>query len=88
MYKRPQQNDGRLGSQEIDTRFTKALSSLDRDEAIKYANEADAAIWKLDTIVPLYQRPQIVATNSKLANYGAPGVQDTVYENLGFVSGS
>jgi len=83
-----QQNYGRVGSEEIDALFTKALSSLDRDEAIKYANEADAAIWKLDTIVPLYQRPQIVATNAKLANYGAPGVQDTVYENLGFVSGS
>jgi hypothetical protein len=38
--------------------------------------------------VPLYQRPQIVATNSKLANYGAPGVQDTIYENLGFVKAS
>ncbi|MFL6113544.1 MAG: ABC transporter family substrate-binding protein [Catenulispora sp.] len=83
-----QQNYGRLGSSEIDTLFAQALSSLDRDQAIQYANQADAAIWKLDTIVPLYQRPQIVATNSKLANYGAPGVQDTVYENLGFVSGS
>ncbi|GAA2029133.1 ABC transporter family substrate-binding protein [Catenulispora yoronensis] len=83
-----QQNYGRLGSKEIDDLFTQALSTLDRDQAIKFANEADAAIWKLDTIVPLYQRPQIVATNSKLANYGAPGVQDFVYENLGFVSGS
>ena len=83
-----QQNYGRVGSKEIDDLLNQALSSLDRDQAIKFANQADAAIWKLDAIVPLYQRPQIVATNSKLANYGAPGVQDTVYENLGFVSGS
>ncbi|NUR62920.1 MAG: ABC transporter family substrate-binding protein [Catenulispora sp.] len=83
-----QQNYGRVGSKEIDGLLNQALSSLDRDQAIKFANQADAAIWKLDAIVPLYQRPQIVATNSKLANYGAPGVQDTVYENLGFVSGS
>ena len=83
-----QQNYGRLGSPEIDNLFTQALSTMDRTQTIMYANQADAAIWKLDTIVPLYQRPQIVATNSKLANYGAPGVQDTVYENLGFVSGS
>ncbi|NUP49340.1 MAG: ABC transporter family substrate-binding protein [Catenulispora sp.] len=83
-----QQNYGRVGTKEIDDLFAQALSSLDRDQAIKYANQADAAIWKLDAIVPLYQRPQIVATNSKLANYGAPGVQDTVYEDLGFVSGS
>ncbi|WP_194907336.1 ABC transporter family substrate-binding protein [Catenulispora rubra] len=83
-----QQNYGRIGDPAIDTLFTQALSSLGRTQAISYANQADAAIWKLDTIVPLYQRPQIVATNSKLANYGAPGVQDTIYENLGFVSGS
>ena len=82
------QNYGRIGDPAIDALFTQALSSLDRTQAIAYANQADAAIWKLDTIVPLFQRPQIVATNSKLANYGAPGVQDTVYENLGFVSGS
>ena len=83
-----QQNYGRVGSPEIDNLFEQALSSLDRTQADKYANEADAAIWKLDTVVPLFQRPQIVAENPKLANYGAPGVQDTVYENLGFVSGS
>ena len=83
-----QQNYGRIGSADIDNLFTQALSSQDASQRIAYANQADAAIWKLDTIVPLYQRPQIVATNSKLANYGAPGVQDTVYENLGFVTGS
>jgi peptide/nickel transport system substrate-binding protein len=83
-----QQNYGRIGDPAIDNLFTQALSSLDRSQAIAYANQADAAIWKLDTIVPLYQRPQIVATNSKLANYGAPGVQDTIYENLGFVKAS
>ena len=83
-----QQNYGRIGDPAIDTLFTQALGSLDRTKAEAYANQADALIWKLDTIVPLYQRPQIVATNSKLANYGAPGVQDTIYENLGFVTGS
>ncbi|WP_223297254.1 ABC transporter family substrate-binding protein [Catenulispora acidiphila] len=83
-----QQNYGRIGDPAIDTLFTEALSSLDRTKAESYANQADAAIWKLDTVVPLFQRPQIVATNTKLANYGAPGVQDTIYENLGFVSGS
>lgn len=83
-----QQNYGRIGSTEIDNLFTQALSSLDRNQAITYANQADAAIWKLDTVIPLFQRPQIVATKATLANYGAPGVQDTIYENLGFVSGN
>ena len=83
-----QQNYGRIGNADIDNLFTQALSTQDPAQRIAYANQADAAIWKVDTIVPLYQRPQIVATNSKLANYGAPGVQDTVYEDLGFVSGS
>jgi peptide/nickel transport system substrate-binding protein len=79
-----QQNYSRIGSDQIDQLMTQALSSLDPAQSIKYANQADAAIWQLDAIIPLYQRPQVVATKSTLANYGAPGVEDTPYENIGF----
>lgn len=82
-----QQNYSRVGTDQIDQLLDAAISQLDPVKARALANQADAAIWKLDTIVPLYQRPQIVATKSTLANYGAPGVQDTIYENLGFVKG-
>jgi peptide/nickel transport system substrate-binding protein len=80
-----QQNYSRIGTPQIDQLLQQAGSTLDPTQAIAYANQADAAIWKLDAIIPLYQRPQIVATKSTLANYGAPGVEDTIYENLGFV---
>jgi peptide/nickel transport system substrate-binding protein len=80
-----QQNYSRVGTAQIDQLLNSAISELDPVKARVLANQADAAVWKLDTIVPLYQRPQIVATKSTLANYGAPGVQDTIYEDLGFV---
>ena len=83
-----QQNYSRVGTDEIDQLLSQATGELDPGKAITLANQADAAIWKLDAIVPLYQRPQIVATKSTLANYGAPGVQDTIYEDLGFTAGS
>ena len=82
-----QQNYSRVGTDEIDQLFAQATSQLDPAKAIELANQADAKIWQLDAVIPLYQRPQIVATKSTLANYGAPGVEDTVYENLGFVAG-
>jgi peptide/nickel transport system substrate-binding protein len=82
-----QQNYSRVGTDEIDQLFGQATTQLDAARAIAVANQADAKIWQLDAIIPLYQRPQVVATKATLANYGAPGVEDTVYENLGFVSG-
>jgi peptide/nickel transport system substrate-binding protein len=83
-----QQNYSRIGSPEIDQLFTAATSELDPAKAITDANEADAKIWQLAAIIPLYQRPQVVATKSTLANYGAPGVQDFRYENIGFTAKS
>jgi peptide/nickel transport system substrate-binding protein len=82
-----QQNYSRVGTDDIDQLFAQATAQLDPAKAIALANQADAKIWQLDAIIPLYQRPQIVATKSTLANYGAPGVEDMPYENMGFVAG-
>ena len=81
-----QQNYSRIGSDEIDSLFSQAAAELDPAKAIDLANQADAKIWQLDAIIPLYQRPQIVATKATLANYGAPGVEDMPYENIGFTA--
>jgi peptide/nickel transport system substrate-binding protein len=79
-----QQNYSRVGSDHIDQLFQQALAALDPAQSIAYANQADQAIWQLDAIIPLYQRPQVVATTSKLANFGAPGVEDPIYQDIGF----
>jgi len=45
---------------------------------------ADGLIWKLVNVLPLYQRPQLVAAKQALANVGARGFHDLRYEDIGF----
>lgn len=79
-----QQNFARIGTPEIDALFDQALSEFDEQKAIDLANEIDAAIWDEVHSLPLYQRPDIAATKSNLANFGAFGFASTVYEDIGF----
>jgi peptide/nickel transport system substrate-binding protein len=46
----------------------------DTTEANKLYNEADAKIWALGHSIPVYQRPQVLAVRSPLADYGASGL--------------
>ncbi|MFF1450561.1 ABC transporter family substrate-binding protein [Streptomyces sp. NPDC058274] len=79
------QNFGSVGSPEIDTLLKKAGQTTDQAEAIKLYNEADVKIWKLGHSIELYQRPQIVAVQKDLANYGAEGLADTDYTKVGWL---
>jgi peptide/nickel transport system substrate-binding protein len=79
------QNFGSVGSPEIDTLLKKAGQTTDQAEAIKLYNEADVQIWKLGHSIELYQRPQIVAVQKDLANYGAEGLADTDYTKVGWL---
>ncbi|MGH8906886.1 MAG: ABC transporter family substrate-binding protein [Egibacteraceae bacterium] len=80
------QNFARIGSPGIDAALDQAITELDPLRAIALANTADAMIWELVLSVPTYQRPDIVATNSAIANFGAFGfAQPVIYEDIGFV---
>jgi peptide/nickel transport system substrate-binding protein len=79
-----QQNYGRIGSDDIDALFDQANAELDRAQAIELANRADALIWQEVHSITLYQRPEIFATKKDLANYGAEGFADVVYEDIGW----
>lgn len=46
--------------------------------------QADARIWAAAGSIPLYQRPQLVATDRKLANVGAFGFGAPHYQDIGF----
>src|SRR5690606_24135189 len=46
--------------------------------------KADAKIWAEAGSIPLYQRPQLVAVRSTLANVGAFGFEDPAYEDIGY----
>jgi len=79
-----QQNFARIGTPRIDALFDEALSEFDEQKAIDLANQIDAAIWDEVHSLTLYQRPDIVATRSQLANFGAFGFASVVYEDIGF----
>jgi peptide/nickel transport system substrate-binding protein len=79
-----QQNFARIGTPQIDALFDQATSEFDEQKAIDLANRIDTAIWDEVHSLPLYQRPDIAATRSRLANFGAFGFASTVYEDIGF----
>ncbi|MDQ1516708.1 MAG: glutathione transport system substrate-binding protein [Actinomycetota bacterium] len=79
-----QQNFARIGTRQIDALFDEATSEFDEQKAIDLANQIDAAIWDEVHSLTLYQRPDIAATRSALANFGAFGFASVVYEDIGF----
>lgn len=91
IYQNPQgknifQNYAQVGSSQIDGMLTTAQADLDAAQAVKDTNAVDAAIWQEAGVVPFYQRPDFVAEKSNLANFGAFGFADRVYQNIGFTS--
>jgi peptide/nickel transport system substrate-binding protein len=79
-----QQNFSRFGTPRIDTLFDEATSEFDEQKALDLANQIDAALWDEVHSLPLYQRPDMAATRSQLANFGAFGFASVVYEDIGF----
>lgn len=79
-----QQNFARIGTPQIDALFDQATSEFDEQKAIDLANQIDAAIWAEVHSLTLYQRPDMAATRSQLANFGAFGFASVVYEDIGF----
>jgi peptide/nickel transport system substrate-binding protein len=79
-----QQNYARVGSDDIDKMFAEATQELDRKRAIELANQIDAQIWQLVHSLTLYQRPEMWVTKNGLANHGAFGFAEIVYEDIGW----
>ncbi|MEL5960201.1 ABC transporter family substrate-binding protein [Streptomyces sp. CLV115] len=79
-----EQNYTRVGTDHIDQLFDRAVSELDEDAARDLMKQADARIWAAAGSIPLYQRPQLVAANRKLANVGAFGFGTPHYQDIGF----
>ena len=80
-----QQNYARVGSDEIDRLFDQATQELDRKRAIELANRIDALIWQEVHSLTLYQRPEMWVAKNGLANHGAFGFAEIVYEDIGWV---
>jgi peptide/nickel transport system substrate-binding protein len=78
------QNLGQIGSDRINQLFKQANATFDETERAKLGNEIDQEVWKLAYNVPLYQSPDVVLTDKKLANFGAHGFADIDYTKIGF----
>ncbi|MFB6506361.1 MULTISPECIES: ABC transporter family substrate-binding protein [unclassified Streptomyces] len=79
-----EQNYTRVGTDHIDQLFDRAVSELDEGAARDLMKQADARIWAAAGSIPLYQRPQLVATDRELLNVGAFGFGTPHYQNIGF----
>ena len=64
--------------------MARAGAELNSSEARRLTNQADARIWAAAGSIPLYQRPEVVALRTGVANAGAFGFQTPVYQDLGF----
>ncbi|MBD0422866.1 ABC transporter family substrate-binding protein [Streptomyces sp. TRM S81-3] len=79
------QNYTRVGTDQVDQLFDQALTTLDEEEARDLLRKADSRIWAQAGSIPLYQRPQLVAARTNLANAGAFAFETPVYEDMGFL---
>jgi peptide/nickel transport system substrate-binding protein len=79
-----QQNYSRVSVPQVNTLFKQAQANLDQAAAMAAANQADALIWQNVLSLPIYQRPQVWATISKLANFGAFGFATVDWTAVGF----
>ncbi|MCW2943556.1 MAG: extracellular solute-binding protein family 5 [Actinoallomurus sp.] len=82
----PQQNVARIGSRRLDAMLDRATAALDAATARQYANRADEMIWDEVHSLTLYQRPQIVPVRRTLVNWGAFGLYNPVWTDVGFTA--
>ncbi|MFJ1752181.1 ABC transporter family substrate-binding protein [Kitasatospora sp. NPDC088134] len=78
-------NWSQVGSRTLDRAMAEAARADAVDEETEALNRADAEAWQVAGLVPLYQRPAIYGVRKELANIGAPGLGDFVYENIGLM---
>ncbi|MBV2152181.1 ABC transporter family substrate-binding protein [Kitasatospora sp. SUK 42] len=72
------------GSPAVDAALDRAAAAPDAATASEAINQADGELWKVAGVLPLYQRPQLFGARADLANIGAQGLSDIVWENVGF----
>jgi len=77
-------NYAQLSMPEVDKLAEQISAETNTEKRIELANQADRIIWESVHTLPLYQRPELIATRRDLANYGAFGMSSKRWENVGF----
>ncbi|WP_254715160.1 ABC transporter family substrate-binding protein [Actinomadura sp. NAK00032] len=83
---RVQQNYSRTGTAAIDAAMDRAIAETDPAKVHVLVNRTDRLIWRQASVLPLYQRPQLVAARADLANMGACGFLEPDYQDIGFTA--
>jgi peptide/nickel transport system substrate-binding protein len=78
-------NFGKISSPAIDAKIEETVGELDPAKARTLANELDKLLFEEVFSLPLTQSTGNVAVRSNLANFGAFGLADADYTNIGFM---
>jgi len=83
-----EQNFGKIGDAETDALIDQAAVETDPTKRLDLINQADARLWQLAGVVPLWQSYDFFVQNDDLANFGAKGFQSLDWTKIGYVKGS
>ncbi|MCV7042680.1 hypothetical protein BST36_12345 [Mycolicibacterium moriokaense] len=78
-------NFGKISSPEIDAKIEETVGELDPAKARQLANELDKMLFEEVFSLPLTQSSGNIAVRSNLANFGAFGLADPDYTEIGFM---
>ena len=79
-------NFGYSSIPEITPMIDQLATTVDDTERAAIANEIDVILWEYGHTLPLYQRPELIAANTALANYGAFGFQTpAIWTDVGYM---
>jgi len=79
------QNFTGAGSARLDGLLARALREPDAARGAALIARADELLWEQASVIPLYQRPQLVLLDRGLVNVGARGLGSLQYEDIGWV---
>jgi peptide/nickel transport system substrate-binding protein len=79
-------NFAQVSLPEVDKLIPTLASEVDPAKRAAISNQISKILWEDVSTLPLYQRPSLIATKTKLANYGAFGLSDRAFpwENVGY----
>ena len=70
----------------INEMIAELTTTVDEAERARIANEIDVILWEYVHTIPLYQRPELIAARSDLANFGVWGlIRPVGWANVGYM---
>ena len=77
-------NFGRIFNPDVVDQFQEAANDMDELSRAAAANGLDELIWSVGHSVPLFPNPGAVAVRATLVNFGAAGLADLDYAQIGY----